>query len=96
MVPSGIWIRLPSLATKTRVSPHPSPYLARLTNDDGTRKLDLLADPNVTVDGQVVEFGNVGDRLESLFKVRDLLEGVTELDDGCSLEFTRWVLKGAR
>ena len=68
-------------------------FSLRLTDDNSSREFDLFADPNVTVDGQVVEFGNVGNRLESLFKVGHLLEGVTKLDDGRSLEFSRWVLE---
>lgn len=93
IVPSGIWIRLPSLATKSRVSSYSRNPSLRLTDDNSSRKLDLLADPHVTVDGQVVEFGNVGNRLEALFKVGNLLEGVTELDNGRSLELSRWVLQ---
>jgi hypothetical protein len=41
----------------------------------------------------VVELGDIRDRLESLFKVGDLFERVTELDDRGSLELSRWVLK---
>ena len=88
IVPSGIWIRLPSLATGSRVSSYFRNPSLRLTDDNSSRKLDLLADPYVTVDGQVVEFGNVGNRLEALFKVGNLLEGVTELDNGRSLELS--------
>jgi UDP-N-acetylglucosamine pyrophosphorylase len=35
-------------------------FSLRLTDDNSSREFDLFADPNVTVDGQVVEFGNVG------------------------------------
>lgn len=61
-------------------------------DDDRSCELDLLADPDVTVDGQVIELSDVGDRLESFLKVSDLLEGVSELDDGCSLELSSGVL----
>lgn len=75
-------------------------------NDTCAGESDTLAEPDVTRDGQVVELGNVGDRLESLLKVltfsdnvlaqdrstyRDLLELVSELDDGGSAKLSRLV-----
>jgi hypothetical protein len=41
----------------------------------------------------MVQLGNVRDRLESLFEVGNLLEGVTELDDRSTLELSRGVLQ---
>ena len=60
-------------------------------NDTGTCQTDALAEPDVTRDRQVVKLGDVGDRLETLFKVGDLLELVTEFDDGRAAELTRLV-----
>jgi hypothetical protein len=45
-------------------------------DDDGASKGDVLSEPNVAVDGDVVGLEDVGDRLEPLLEVGDLLEGV--------------------
>lgn len=38
-------------------------------NDTSTGETDTLAEPDISGDGQVVELGDVRDRLESLLKV---------------------------
>jgi len=60
-------------------------------NDTSTSESYTFAKPNITRDSQVIEFRDVGDGFESFLKVRDLLKVVSELDDGGTSEFSRFV-----
>ena len=55
-------------------------------DNDGTTEGDVAAKVNVTSDSQVIKLDNLGDLLEALLELLDLLEVVTELDDGRCLE----------
>jgi hypothetical protein len=44
--------------------------MGRRTDDHGTSQSDLLADPNVSVDGKVVELGNVGNPAKEEMSVK--------------------------
>ena len=83
--------------------------LVALVGNDNARSSEshALAEPHVSGNGQVVELGDVGDRLESLLEVLpvsgsnpylsrhvthgNLLELVSELDDGRSAELSALV-----
>ena len=49
--------------------------------DDSASQGHVAAKVHVASDGQVVELGDLGDLLEALLELRDLLEVVTELDN---------------
>lgn len=51
-------------------------------NDDGTPESNVPAKHDITLDGQVIELDHLGDALEPLLELGDLLECVSELNDG--------------
>jgi len=57
-------------------------------NDASSSETDAFAERDVSRDGKVVELGDVWNRLESLFEVRNLLEVVAELDNGRSTKLS--------
>jgi len=66
--------------------------VALVGNDDTCpRQTDTLAEPHVTGDGEMIQLGDVGYGLESFLEICDLLELITELDDGSTAKFSRLV-----
>lgn len=55
-------------------------------NDDSPAQGDITAEVHISSDGQVIKLQNLGDLLESLLELLDLLEVVAELDNGSGLE----------
>ena len=60
-------------------------------DDDGTTESDVAAEVDVASDSQVVELDDLGDLLEALLELLNLLEVVTKLDDGRCLKHALWV-----
>lgn len=60
-------------------------------NDDGTTEGDVPTENNVALHCKVVKLDHFWDRLETLLELGDLLERVTELDDGRLGEHAAWV-----
>ena len=60
-------------------------------DDDSPAQGDVTTEVHISSDGQVVKFQNLGDLLESLLELLDLLKVVTELDNGSGLEHAQGV-----
>ena len=76
MHPSGMSMRWPSFATTGRahasVSPQ-TPQTCLIRTDDGAPQGDVAAKVDVAGDGEMVELDDLGDLLEALLELLDLL-----------------------